>query len=132
MLTLYTDGASRGNPGPGAAAFLAVLGEKIVKEYAEFLGKVTNNIAEYNAVIRALDYAMKRREKEVTLISDSELVVRQLQGIYRIRAKHLFPYYDKVKVLERKFGKVVYQHAPRENPYISKCDRLVNEVLDRN
>ena len=132
MLYLYTDGASRGNPGRSAIAFLAVSRHQaILKEYAEFLGETTNNVAEYSAIIKALEYASEAGEKEVTLTSDSMLVISQLNNTYKIKARHLFKFYDRVKDIETGFKKAVYRHAPRENKYISRCDAMVNEILDR-
>jgi ribonuclease HI len=132
MLYLYTDGASRGNPGNSAIAFLAVSEhQSILKEHAEVIGETTNNAAEYSAIIKALEYALDSGEKEVTATSDSELVISQLQGKYKVKARHLFKFYDHIKDLETSFKKVVYRHAPRENKYISLCDKMVNEILDR-
>ncbi len=132
MLYLYTDGASRGNPGPGAVAFLAVSKHQaILHEFAEAIGLTTNNVAEYSAIIKALEYASELGEKEITVTSDSELVVSQLQGEYKVKAKHLFKFYDRVKDLETGFTKIVYRHVPRENTYITRCDTMVNEVLDK-
>lgn len=132
MLYLYTDGASRGNPGNSAIAFLAVSEHQAtLKEQAEIIGETTNNVAEYSAIIKALEYALDSGEKVVAVTSDSELVISQLQGKYKVKARHLFKFYDRVKDLETGFKKVVYRHAPRENKYISLCDKRVNEILDR-
>ncbi len=132
MLHLYTDGASRGNPGKGAIAFMAVSEHQaILREHAEIIGETTNNVAEYQAIIHALEYALDSGEKEVTVTSDSLLVISQLNNTYKIKARHLFAYYGQVKELERHFKRAVYKHVPRENKYISQCDAMVNEVLDR-
>ncbi len=132
MLHLYTDGASRGNPGQSAIAFLAVSEHQaILKEHAEVIGETTNNAAEYSAIIKALEYASEAREKEVTVTSDSLLVISQLNNTYKIKARHLFKFYDRVKDFETGFTKITYRHAPRENKYISLCDKMVNEILDQ-
>ena len=133
MLFIYTDGASRGNPGPSAIAFLA-LGEHqtLIKEHAETIANTTNNVAEYSAIITAMEYALDASEKEITITSDSELVISQLNNTYKVKAKHLFKYFDQVKELEKGFKKVIYKHAPRDNKYISRCDEMVNTVLDKN
>jgi len=130
-LEIYTDGASRGNPGPGAIAF--VIKDKkgrILKEHREFIGRCTNNIAEYRALISALKEAGKFGD-EVVCISDSRLVINQLRGEYKVKKRHLKELFGKVKALEKGFRKVEYENVRRTNPEIRKVDRMVNEVLDR-
>jgi ribonuclease HI len=130
-LVIYTDGACRGNPGPGALAFiiLDVKGNVLLK-HRHFIGETTNNVAEYRALIAALERARKLGN-EVSCFSDSKLVVSQLRGEYKVKKKHLKVLFEKAKSLERKFKKVEYKNVRRTDPNIRKVDRMVNEVLDR-
>jgi len=95
------------------------------------IGETTNNVAEYTAVVRGLTLASELGLKEADYFLDSELVARQLSGIYRLKAEHLKLFYIQVKDLEKKFNRVTYFHLPRENPRIKHVDRLVNLALDR-
>ncbi|MCK4335237.1 MAG: ribonuclease HI family protein [Candidatus Aenigmarchaeota archaeon] len=130
-LVIYTDGASRGNPGPGAIAFL-ILNEKgeILREHKHFIGVCTNNVAEYRALIAALERA-RRLGDEATCFSDSKLMINQLKGKYKVKKKHLKELFEKVKALERKFRKVEYSNVRRTDPVIKRVDRMVNEVLNK-
>lgn len=127
--TLNTDGGSRGNPGPGAAA--AVLkndtGTKI-KQKGVFLGNCTNNEAEYKALIMGLEMTLEEGIQIVDCLLDSELVVKQVRGEYKIKLDHLKKLAGEVKKLEAKFTKVTYNHVPRSQN--KDADALVNEVLD--
>ncbi|MBP1927953.1 ribonuclease HI [Methanolinea mesophila] len=129
-LTCYTDGASRGNPGPSAYAYLVCDRDRILDETGKFLGKATNNEAEYQAVIAALDAGARFSHGSVTVFSDSELVIRQLNGRYAVRAAHLLPLYRRVKEREGMFQNVEYRSVPRENPLIRRMDALCNRILD--
>ena len=128
-LTIYTDGGARGNPGP--AAIGAVIGGK---SYAEKIGKTTNNIAEYKALVFALKKAKallgksKAKETEVEVNTDSELIHRQLTGLYRIEDVDLQPLFVEVWNLKLDFKKVEFRHIPREKN--KAADKLVNEALD--
>ena len=102
-LELYTDGASRGNPGPAGIGIVAVKDNKILYEEKEYLGKQTNNEAEYKAIIKALVLGEKYRSKRLKITSDSELVIKQLKGEYQLEASNLKPYYRKIKKKEEKF-----------------------------
>jgi len=130
-LIVYVDGGSRGNPGP--AALGAVVGEK---EYGEYIGTATNNQAEYRAVIFALkkikQLAGKKKAKEsvVEIRMDSELVVRQLTGKYKILEEDLQPLFLEVWNLRLDFEKVEFIHVPREEN--RRADRMLNRVLDGN
>jgi len=134
MLLVYTDGASRNNQLAGARS--AGIGWRILdnagnilEEGAEAVGEKTNNEAEYLAIIKALRKA-KKYGNEIILHSDSELVVRQLRGEYKIKKAHLLQLYGAVKKEEAQFGKVSYVSVRRENPNISAVDLLVNLALD--
>jgi len=130
-LIIYTDGGSRGNPGPAAAGF--VIGDK---EYSEYLGKQTNNYAEYYALIFALKKTksllgkIKAKTTEVEVRMDSELIVRQMNGIYKIMEPDLKPLFVDVWNLRMDFKKVEFKHVPREQN--KRADRLVNFALDNS
>jgi ribonuclease HI len=129
-LICYTDGASRGNPGASAYAYLVCSHGRKLEEKGKFLGKATNNEAEYHAVIAALEACRKFSIGQVSVYSDSELVIRQLSGRYRVRASHLMPLYQRVKSLEKSFEKVTYRSVPREDAMIKRMDALCNRILD--
>ncbi|MEK7193666.1 MAG: ribonuclease HI family protein [Patescibacteria group bacterium] len=128
-LIIYTDGGSRGNPGSSAAGF--VVGDK---EYGEYLGIQTNNYAEYMALILALKKAKallgktKAKQMEVEVRMDSELIVRHMNGIYRIMEPDLKPLFVDVWNLRMDFKKIEFKHIPREQN--KRADRMVNEALD--
>lgn len=129
MLTLFTDGGSRGNPGP--AALGAVLYDEDgveVDGVGEYLGTATNNVAEYSALIRGLEMAREQHADKVAVHMDSELIVKQMTGVYRVKHKDMKPLAAAVKELEGQFERVTYTHVPREEN--KEADRLVNEALD--
>lgn len=125
---LEVDGAARGNPGPAAAA--AVLkdseGRELLRE-AKALGKTTNNVAEYEALVMGLEAAAERCSS-LTVAMDSELVVRQLEGRYRVKQEHLRPLFDRAKELLSRFEEVEVVHVPRGQNVAA--DELANRVLD--
>ncbi len=132
---IYTDGGARGNPGPGASAFIAVVGEgkdmKIIRKRAEKIGVATNNEAEYKALIVGLMWARSREFDLIKIHSDSQLMVKQLKGYYKVKALNIIPLYK--KVIELLMGSQwSIQHHPRTNKWIMVCDDLVNEALDGN
>lgn len=127
-LTVYTDGASRNNPGEaGAGVYILEAGRPIGK-IARYLGRTTNNIAEYTAAILALEYALKAGAKKVSLFADSELLVKQLNGQYRVKNEGLKPLYQKVKVLIAQIGHVELQYIPRAMN--KEADALANQAID--
>ena len=129
-LIVYTDGASRGNPGPSSYGFSILDKEKkILYEEGKYLGINTNNFAEYSAVLAALIYIQKNFEKAViTFFMDSKLVVEQLSGRYKIKSLSLKVLIDQIKELENKIGPTTYSHIPREKNKIA--DFLANKALD--
>lgn len=132
-LNIYTDGASRGNPGPGAIAFIITDSDgKLLKEHAQFIGACTNNIAEYRALIAALKEAAKIADgnSEITCFSDSQLMISQMKGEYKVKKGHLKELREEAKSLEKKLKKVDYVNVRRTDPVIQRADRMVNEVLD--
>ncbi|MFA6354501.1 MAG: ribonuclease HI family protein [Candidatus Paceibacterota bacterium] len=130
-IVIYTDGGSRGNPGPSAIG--VVVGDK---EYSEYLGEKTNNQAEYQALVFALKKAKqlsgkkKAKESEIEVRMDSELVVKQLNGHYKILEKELQPFFLEIWNLRLDFKKVEFKHIPREQN--RRADKLVNYALDNN
>ena len=129
-VTINCDGAARGNPGP-AGAGAVVVGEDgaVLAEVAEGLGETTNNVAEYTAVIRGLEEAERLGARQVLLRSDSQLLINQLTGRYRVKAPHLQPLHRRVRDLMRAFDRVDLEHVPRERN--SAADALANLGVDR-
>lgn len=130
-LAIYTDGASRGNPGPAAFAYLFVRDDEIVHEASGHAGVTTNNTAEYLAVIHALKEARNWTDGPVALYSDSQLVVRQLRGEYRVNKAHLRTLKEEVLTLVRAFSTVTFSSVRRSDRYVSRADALCNLELDR-
>lgn len=128
----YTDGASRGNPGPASYAFLVVKEDIILHEESGFLGICTNNVAEYMAVLQGLQWLAGVTTGPVHVFSDSELVMRQLSGAYAVKKPHLARLHKEVSALSGTFKKISYDSVPRENPYIGLADTLCNRELDRH
>ncbi len=129
-LKIYVDGASRGNPGPAASAFLLVLDEKIIHEDCVFIGTETNNTAEYQAIINALIVAERFSRGHIQVYSDSNLAVQQINKKWKINYPHLSKMCSEVYKLCEKYEKVEFFHVGRNNTYIQKCDKLCNERLD--
>ena len=130
-LHLYSDGGARGNPGPAAVGFVATNEAGVVlKTGSRYIGKHTNNQAEYYALQLALEYAAEIKAQEITCYLDSELVAKQLKGEYRINNAELQHLNDQVRLQLKGFKKVAFINVPRENPKISMADALVNKTLD--
>ncbi len=132
-LVVFTDGASRGNPGPASYGFtIADEGGKLLHEQGEFIGIATNNVAEYMGVLEALKTLKKKYVKsnplQVSFYADSKLVAEQLSGRYKIKSSHLRVLIEQIKVLEDEVGIVTYNHVPRAKN--SEADRLANKALD--
>jgi ribonuclease HI len=129
VLILRTDGASRGNPGPAAAGVVIELpnGDEIAcgKHY---LGILTNNQAEYRALILGLTEIARYRPAEILVYMDSELVVRQMNGQYRVKEESLRETYNEAQLLVRQLPKVTIQHVRRGQN--ARADRLANEALN--
>jgi len=128
-LIIYTDGAARGNPGPaGAGAVASDESGNVVDEACRFLGEATNNVAEYSALVLALERAGELGARQVEIRADSELVVRQMKGEYKIRNEKLRELAGRVARLARGFDEVRYVHVRRE--YNRAADRLANRAID--
>jgi lactoylglutathione lyase len=131
-LKTYSDGGARGNPGPAAGAFLALNEQgQIVKSDSRFMGVHTNNQAEYEALLMALQFAVDVGVEEVVCHLDSELVVKQLNGQYAVKDPELKRLWRKVGEMKNCFRKISFVNVPRENPQIQVADELVNETLDQ-
>lgn len=132
-IIIYTDGGSRGNPGPAA---LGVYFETLGKKYGEFLGTATNNVAEYEAMIFALKKvkALVGKENadktEIEIRSDSQLIVSQLNGEFKLKEESLWKYFINIWNLKQDFKKVSFTYIPREKNKIA--DAVLNETLDEH
>ena len=127
--TLYTDGGSRGNPGPAAAAYVLETDDGTVLEArGETIGVATNNVAEYRALVSGLAKALERGLDEVDVVSDSELLVKQMNGEYRVKNGGLVELSLEAARLARQIGRVRYRAVRRTENELA--DSLVNEALD--
>lgn len=131
-LRIYSDGASRGNPGPSAVAYI-ILSEdgEPLRKYSKYLGIRTNNQAEYEALALALEAASELTSKEVVCYMDSELVAKQLSGEYKVRDPELKTLWLKIQELKRNFRRTTHLSVPRENLHIQEVDRMANQTLNR-
>ncbi len=128
-LSLFTDGACRGNPGQGGAgAVLVGRNGEVIDTAKKFLGHCTNNIAEYRALILGLETALERGAPAISIYLDSELLVRQIQGIYRVKNPDLKPLMVEIRELLDRFDAWKIEHVPRSNNAFA--DRLANEAID--
>lgn len=128
--TLYADGASRGNPGPAAAgAFLIAENHEVLAEVSCYLGETTNNVAEYQALIVGVEQALQLGVSQLKIKMDSQLVVRQILGEYRVKHPHLIPLFEKSRGLLAKLAKYSIHYIPREENH--EADRLANWALDQ-
>jgi ribonuclease HI len=129
-LIIYTDGGSRGNPGPaGLGAIIYDENKKVVAEISDFLGTTTNNQAEYRAILAAIKKAVSLGATEAEFYLDSELAVKQLNREYKVKNKDLAPLFLAVYNLTLSFKKISFTHIPREMN--KEADRLANEAMDR-
>jgi probable phosphoglycerate mutase len=125
----FIDGGSRGNPGPAGFGVHVQDGDGvIIAELYGFLGRATNNVAEYAALIKALEWAREHSCRSLRLFSDSELLVRQFRGEYKVRNAGLLPLYARAKVLARGIPSLEVAHVPRERN--TEADALANRAMD--
>lgn len=125
------DGGSRGNPGPAAWAVVVLDGEdQVVEGVSGTIGRATNNVAEYSGLLESLRLAVRREAEDVEIRSDSELIVKQINGEYRVRHPDLRPMHAEAMRMIRRFRSFRIDHVRRENN--KDADRLVNEALDRD
>jgi ribonuclease HI len=126
---LSTDGGARGNPGPAAYGYVLETEDGTVLDArGETIGVATNNVAEYRALIAGLEKAVELGIDELEVVSDSELLVKQMQGEYRVKNEALRELNDEANFLERKLGRVRYKAVRREHNELA--DKLVNDALD--
>jgi ribonuclease HI len=127
--TLFADGGARGNPGPAAlGAVLIDHGGAILEEIGEYIGTASNNVAEWRALLAGLSAAAALGVDELAVRLDSELVVRQLTGVYRVKHPDLIPLHERARVVLRRFKHVDVRHIPRREN--KAADALVNAALD--
>lgn len=134
-LIIYIDGASRGNPGDaGIGVILKDKKGAAIDEIGKYIGTTTNNVAEYTALINALDYAVKHKAASVDIFSDSELVVRQINGIYKVKNENIAELFNKAQMLIKKIrgsgqgSRVTLTHIPREKN--KEADNLANKAVN--
>ncbi|HWH43199.1 MAG TPA: ribonuclease HI family protein [Thermoleophilaceae bacterium] len=130
-VVVHVDGGARGNPGPAAvgAVVAAADGGGVLSERGEYIGKATNNVAEYRAVMLGLSLARELGATEVEVVNDSELVARQIGGQYRVKNPGLRPLYEETMAELRRFDRWAVRNVRREHN--ERADELVNEALDR-
>ena len=128
---LHSDGAARGNPGPAAIGAVLFAPGKLepVAVVSEAIGRATNNEAEYRALLAGLEAALGAGVTRLVVRLDSELLVHQATGSYRVKAPGLKPLYERLRVLMRRFESISFEHVPRERNVIA--DELANAALDR-
>ena len=126
-ITVYVDGAAKGNPGPAGIGVRLELQGIVLSEHSEYIGTATNNVAEYKALIYGLEIARRYRVTRVNVISDSELMVRQLNGEYKVKNENLLPLYRSARELAGSFEEFRIRHVSRtENQH---ADRLANQGI---
>ena len=129
-ITAYCDGGSRGNPGPaGYGVYIETQDGQRVAELSEYLGKTTNNVAEYSGLLAAIDFAVKNGHRRLRVISDSELMVKQIQGRYKVNSPDLRPLYEEAKRRIAQLDAFRIEHVLRGKN--QKADRLANLAMDR-
>lgn len=128
-MKLHTDGGARGNPGPGAGGVVLIDEKnKVMRELGTFFGVCTNNEAEYRALILGLETAKSLGATELKGYMDSELVVEQMNGNYKVKNQNLRKFWEEAQILAKTFNAIEFIHVRRENN--AHADKLVNEVLD--
>ena len=128
VVQIYADGGSRGNPGPAGAGAVIMRGDEVVASVSEFLGYATNNVAEYTGLVRALEKAKELGLQQVEVLMDSELVVKQMNGEYKVKNSGLIPLFQKARQLASGFSEFKISHIRRE--YNKKADALANRAMD--
>jgi ribonuclease HI len=128
-VTVHVDGGARGNPGPAAAAsVVSTTGGEVLDEATELLGSVTNNVAEYRALLLGLARARALGAGEVEVVNDSELIAKQVKGLYKVKHKDMKPLHAKAMAALRGFEKWSIRSVPRAQN--AEADALVNQALD--
>lgn len=132
MLRIFSDGGSRGNPGPSAYAIVVTENGKIIHEHSEFLGVHTNNYAEYRGLIAGLSFAANHGAREVEFVMDSQLVIRQMNGEYKVKSPDMLELYNDAKALASLIPSVKFSNVRRSELLIPRADALLNEEMDRH
>jgi ribonuclease HI len=132
MLKIYSDGGSRGNPGHSAFAVVACKNDKIIHQHTEYIGICTNNVAEYRGLIYAVGYALDSKEDNVEFIMDSKLVIEQMKGTYKVKAKNIVEMHRDVKAMVSNIRNVTFTHVNRTDKMITIADSLLNRTMDEN
>jgi ribonuclease HI len=129
-ITAFIDGGARGNPGPaGFGVHIEDASGKVIAELSEYLGHQTNNVAEYSGLLAALDYALKHGHSALKVVSDSELLVKQMRGEYKVKSPELKELYDRARPMIRKLSSFEIRHVLRaQNKH---ADRLANAAMDK-
>lgn len=130
-LIVYTDGASRGNPGKASFGFtISDNSGKLIFEQGKYIGNATNNVAEYTAVLESLKWIAKNVSEKcrIEYFADSKLVVEQLSGRFKVKSSHLKPIIDQIKILAIELGGITFTHIPREQN--TTADKLANIALN--
>ncbi len=129
LLRLFTDGGSRGNPGPAAAGVALSTDDVTIHLAGYFLGRATNNVAEYMGLIRGLEVAARLKPDRLEIFCDSQLMVRQIQGDYRVKSADLKPLYERAIALLKQFAHWEIEHVYRQHN--SQADEIANQAMDR-
>ena len=128
-IVAYIDGGARGNPGPaGYGVRIETADGRLIEEFSESIGVATNNVAEYRGLLAALEWARKRHTSAVHVRSDSQLLVQQMLGNYKVRHPALQPLHAKAQLLAHQIGRVSFEHVRREAN--QHADRLANAAMD--
>lgn len=128
-ITAFIDGAARGNPGPAGYGVYMTTDSGAVIEICGYLGRATNNVAEYAGLLEALEAAQAEGATEIEVVSDSELLVKQMLGVYRVKHPNLVPMHQKAKAMARGFSRFSIRHTLRAGN--KDADRLANRAVDR-
>lgn len=131
-VSVYSDGGSRGNPGPSAYAIVVVVDGEVVFERSEFLGMHTNNYAEYRGLIAAIGKAVEMGADEAEFVMDSQLVIRQMNGEYRVRNPDMAELHSDAAALASMIPKVTYRNVRRSQEFVPRADALLNAEMDRH
>jgi ribonuclease HI len=128
-IVLHIDGGSRGNPGPAAyGVTVEDASGAAVAAFSKFIGRTTNNVAEYQGLLAALEYSIQNHYQRIVILTDSELLARQMEGVYKVKSPDLKPLFERARDLVAKLEHVTIRHVPREQN--AAADRLANQALD--
>jgi ribonuclease HI len=132
MYRIFSDGGSRGNPGPSAFAVVVTKDDVVILQRAEYLGINTNNYAEYRGLIAGLSEAIRLKADTVEFIMDSELVIKQMRGEYKVKNENIINLYKDAKALSSMIPNITFKNVPRSEMLIPMADALLNKELDEH